>query len=80
MDIFATLADVDNLINGLTDILENVNSTDCHANIIRSFANFVGLDITNPSQIKRRPNKDFIHLAFQSPNEKDLTILRNIEK
>uniref|UniRef100_A0A0N5B3H0 F-box domain-containing protein n=1 Tax=Strongyloides papillosus TaxID=174720 RepID=A0A0N5B3H0_STREA len=51
-----------------------------HSKNINSFVDFVGSDIRNSPRINRWPNIDFLHLALESPKDKDLTILRNIEK
>uniref|UniRef100_A0A0K0F8N8 F-box domain-containing protein n=1 Tax=Strongyloides venezuelensis TaxID=75913 RepID=A0A0K0F8N8_STRVS len=51
-----------------------------HTKNIESFVKFVGSNIRNTLRINSWQNMDFLYLAFESSNEKDLTILRNIEK
>uniref|UniRef100_A0A0N5B9C8 F-box domain-containing protein n=1 Tax=Strongyloides papillosus TaxID=174720 RepID=A0A0N5B9C8_STREA len=51
-----------------------------HSKNFESFVNFVRSDIRNLPRINKWPKIDFLHLAFESLNEKDITVLRNIEK
>uniref|UniRef100_A0A0K0G2B2 F-box domain-containing protein n=1 Tax=Strongyloides venezuelensis TaxID=75913 RepID=A0A0K0G2B2_STRVS len=51
-----------------------------HPKNIGSFASFVESDSKNSPRINKWPDMDFLHLAFESPKDKDLKTLRSIEK
>uniref|UniRef100_A0A0N5BBC4 F-box domain-containing protein n=1 Tax=Strongyloides papillosus TaxID=174720 RepID=A0A0N5BBC4_STREA len=71
-------------IQKITSYFRNLQSLSMyflsHTKNIGSFADFVGSNSKNSPRINRWPDMDFLHLAFESPKDKDLKILRTIEK